>query len=378
MSNTANSKFNTYFLTDHFSQLKDPRRTHKGNLQHHFSDILFLILVSVLCKCTEWDEMVLFGEQELDWFKKHGGFSNGIPSKSTLRRVIGSLSSEAFQDCFSNWALSLLGNKVKGVVAIDGKTICGAKKKSDADSIAPHILSAMASESGICIGQLKVYEKSNEITAIPELIKSLSISGCTITIDAMGCQREIVETILEEKANYVIAAKGNQGRLLQAIKDTSRLETHSSIDVQENMGHGRVEKRTAKVFYNLSHFDKVEQWKGLHCFIVIQKDSYCKSTQKQTQETRYYISNLKLDAQQANHIVRSHWAVENKLHWVLDVVFGEDNARKRTENSPENMNLIMKIALTLLNQETSFKKSKNNKRLKALICRKYREKMLGF
>ena len=227
----------------------------------------------------------------------------------------------------------------------------------------------MASESGICIGQLKTYEKSNEITAIPELIKLLSIENCTITIDAMGCQREIVETIVEQKANYLIAAKGNQGNLLQSIKDTRRLEVPYSINIKEEVGHGRVEKRTAKVFNNLSHFEKAKQWKGLESFIVIEKESYCKSTKKQTQETRYYISNLKLDAQLANHIVRSHWAIENKLHWSLDIVFGEDNARKRTENSPENMNLIMKMALTLVNLETSFKKSKNKKRLKALINR---------
>lgn len=157
MINTRGLKFNTSFLTEYFSTLKDPRRIDKGNLKHHFSDILLLMLVSVLCKCTEWDEMVLFGQQELDWFKKHGDFSNSIPSESTLRRVIGTLSSDTFESCFSNWALSLLGHKVKGVVAIDGKTIRGARKKSDKDSIAPHILSAMASESGICIGQLKTY-----------------------------------------------------------------------------------------------------------------------------------------------------------------------------------------------------------------------------
>ena len=377
MSITSKSKFNTFFITNHFSDLQDPRRTNKGNLQHLFSDILLLVLVSILCKCNEWEEMILFEEKELEWFKKHGDFSNGMHSESTIRRVIMSLSCETFQSCFSSWALSLLGDKVSGVVAIDGKTICGAKEKSKKDSIAPHILSAMASESGVCLGQLKTQEKSNEITAIPKLIKSLSIEDCTLSINAMGCQKEIVDTIIAQKAHYVIAAKANQGTLLTAIKDTVRLEKPTSIHVQENLGHGSVEKRTAKVFDDLSHFEKSNQWKGLSCFIVLEKESYSKSTQKTTTETRYYISNLKLDAKLANHIVRSHWSIENKLHWSLDVLFGEDHSRKRTENTPENMNVIMKIVLTLLNQELTFKKSKNRKRLKALLDRKYREKVLG-
>lgn len=377
MTSTTNSKFNTCFLTDYFSDLKDPRRTCKGNLKHRFTDLLLLVLVSVLCKCSEWDEMVLFGRQELDWFKKHGDFSNGIPSQATLRRFILSLSPDTFQACFSRWAFSLLGDKVSGVVAIDGKTICGAREKLDVDSIAPHILSAMVSESGICIGQLKTEEKSNEITAIPKLIKSLSIADCIVTIDAMGCQRDIVETIIDQKANYMIAVKANQATLLEAIKDTVVLEKPDDIDIQEEVGHGRIDKRTAKLYRDLSHFENSQKWKDLSCFVVIEKQTYCKKTQKQTNETRYYISNLNTEAKQANHIVRSHWAVENKLHWSLDVVFGEDKARKRTGNTPENMNLIMKMALTLINQETTFKKSKKNKQLRALLNREYREKVLG-
>lgn len=315
MSSTSNSEFNKFFLINYFSPLKDSRRTNKGNLKHQFTDILLLVLVSVLCKCDEWEDMVLFGEHELDWFKKHGEFSNGIPSASTIRRVIMSLNSETFQICFSNWALSLLGNKVQGVVAIDGKTICGAKDKSKKESIAPHILSAMASESGICLGQIKTLEKSNEITAIPELIQSLSIEDCTVTIDAMGCQREIVSSIIDKKANYVIAVKANQGNLLEAIKDTAKLEKPQSVHEDEDFGHGRVEKRTAKVFTNLSHLEHSSQWRELKSFIQIEKETYSKINGKTANETRYYISNLKPDAEQANHIVRSHWSIENK--WIV-------------------------------------------------------------
>jgi len=378
MTELPQDSINSTFLTDYFSTIKDPRRTNKGNIKHKFTDILLLALVCVLCRITEWEEMVDFGNHELDWFKKHGDYSNGIPSESTLRRVFLSLDPVSFSSCFTTWIYALLGDDFQESVAIDGKTIRGAKTKSDASSQSPHILSAMVSELGICLGQLKTDEKSNEITAIPELINSLSLEGCTVTIDAMGCQKDIVSTIIEAEADYVIGVKANQAGLLQAIKDTAALETCNSSDIKEECGHGRVDKRTAKVYTNLSHFDKLAKWKNLKTFIVIEKETFNKATQKLSTDKRYYISSLAINAAQANSIVRSHWAVENKLHWVLDVVFGEDAARKRKGYSAQNMNIVMKMALTLINKDKTVKKSKNRKRFKALIDREYREKLLGF
>lgn len=378
MTDRSLDSINSTFLTEYFSTIKDPRRTSKGNIKHKLTDILLLVLVSVLCRITDWDEMVDFGNHELDWFKKHGDFSNGIPSESTIRRVFLSLDPDSFSSCFTTWVYSLLGGRVRESISFDGKTIRGAKTKSDASSKSPHILSAVVSELGICLGQLKTEEKSNEITAIPELINSLSIEDCTVTIDAMGCHKNIVSSIIEAQANYVIGVKANQSGLLAAIKDTVALEKYDHIHIDQSCGHGRVEKRTANVYFNLSHYDKIAQWKDLKTFIAIEKETFNKATKKTTIDKRYYISNLNLTGEQANRIVRSHWAVENKLHWVLDVVFGEDASRKRKGYSAQNMNIVMKMALTLINNEKTFKKSKNRKRFKALIDRNYREKLLGF
>ncbi|WP_185956464.1 ISAs1 family transposase [Changchengzhania lutea] len=264
------------------------------------------------------------------------------------------------------------------VVSIDGKTIRGASTKSDLTSVSPHIITALASEQGLCLGQIKTDDKSNGITAIPELLNTISIENRTITIDAMGCQTEIVETARSNRANYMIAVKGNQGQLYQAIKDTVLLEKPAGTHIQDDCGHDRVEKRTCYVYTDLSHLEDGQRWKDLKTFIAIQKEVFYKATQKTTYETRYYISNLHISASQTNTMIRQHWAIENKLHWVLDVVFEEDYARKRTGNSAENFNLILKMALLLVNKEKTFKKSKNNKRLKALLDREYREKLMFF
>ncbi len=376
MKATLPGEFNTSFLTEYFSDIDDPRRTCKGNIRHRFTDILLLVSVSVLCKCSDWDEMELFGRQELDWPKKYGDFSNGIPSKATLRRVVGRLDPTAFGACFTLWAGSLSG--ASDSVAIDGKTVRGARDKGDPGSVAPHILSAMAGKSGICLGQVATDEKSNETTAIPELLRAIDVGGCTVTIDAMGCQTGIAREILAQGADYVLAVKGNQAGLLEAVGDTDRLEAPADVHVWDDCGHGRVERRTAKVWKDLSHYDGAAQWAGLASFIKVERERYCKTTGKQARETAYHISSLDLSAKRANELVRGHWAVENKLHWTLDVVFGEDSARKRSGNSAENMNMVMKMALALVNRETTFKKSKKNKQLRALLDREYREKLLGF
>lgn len=378
MLGSSKPNFNTTFLSNYFSKLQDPRCTYRGNLKHRLSDILLLVLSAVVCRCQEWDEIVLFGEQEIEWLKKHGSFDNGIPSKDTLRRFFAALDTASFNECFLKWIASLRNDKLSEVVAIDGKTIRGASTKSNPESVSPHILTALASEQGLCLGQVKTDAKSNEITSIPLLLKNLSINSCTVTIDAMGCQKEIIESIRDENANYVVAAKGNQGSLLEAIKDTVLLEKPVETSVSEDYGHGRIEKRTCYLYTNLSHFQDRRLWKDLGSFIKIEKEVYHKTTGKTTNDTRYYISNITKDANQLNKMVRAHWSVENKLHWVLDVVFEEDYARKRAGESAENFNLIFKIALLLINNEKSFKKSKNNKRLRAMLDRKYREKILLF
>lgn len=378
MSTTSDSKFNRNFLHLYFSTLQDPRRTTKGNLRHCMSDILLLTVSAVLCGCQEWDRILMFGEHEIDWLKTHGSFSNGLPSKDTLRRFFMALDPSSFQNCFRNWIDSLRNPNNLEVIALDGKTIRGAKNLSAPQSITPHIVSAMATDQGLCLGQFKVTDKSNEISAITDLLDVLFIENSIVTIDAMGCQKTIVEQIRSKNANYIIAVKANQGTLHLAIKDTLQLEKPIEIAEQDDCGHGRVEKRICKIYTNLSHLENSEKWKGLSSFIVVEKEVYDKSSQKTTNETRFYISNLSNDATAINNAIRKHWSIENQLHWVLDVVFSEDSARKRIKNSAENFNIILKTALTLINKETTLKKSKNNKRFKALINKKYREKVLGF
>ena len=235
-------------LSDFFSSLKDPRRINRGNYTYLLSDILLLTILGIMCGADKWETIHIFGESQQRWLKQYGNFSNGILSTDTMRRVFSAIDSRKFNDCFISW-VNHLCIKTKGeIVAIDGKTVKGAKFEG---MITPHIVSAFASENQLCLGQLKVDDKSNEITAIPELLKLLDIQDNIVTIDAMGCQAKIVDQIIESQANYIIAVKDNQPSLASDIRDTITLTKPNSTHVQENFGHGRIEKRTCEVFSNL-------------------------------------------------------------------------------------------------------------------------------
>jgi predicted transposase YbfD/YdcC len=249
-------------------------------------------------------------------------------------------------------------------------------KDTKASKNMPYIVSAWATRNGICLGQVKVPDKSNEITAIPDLVDSIVTKGCTITIDAMGCQREITKKIIENEADYILAVKGNQGCLEQSVLDTILLEKPDSVDVAEDCGHGRVETRTCKAYSNFSHIDKADGWAGLSAVFCIESKVYEKSTGKEKTERRCYITSLPADANSLNTKTRCHWGIENRLHWVLDVTFGEDASRKRKNNEAENFNIILKSVMSLLIKDES-KISKKRKRFRAAIDPKYREMLLG-
>jgi len=378
MKSEFSSNFNNTFLTNFFNSSLDTRRTDRGNLKHSFHDILLVVLVGVLCGLKEYSLIVRFARNELEWFENYGDFSNGIPSTETIRRFLVALDTTIFQECYANWISSLCDFEDLGSIAIDGKTIRGASTKSDPTSITPHILTAWATNQGLSLAQFRVDDKSNEITAIPELLKKIVIKGSVITIDAMGCQKDIISDIIDKEAAYIIAVKGNQKSLETAIKDTVLLEKSDDISLQEDLGHGRVEKRTCTIYRNISHLQTKENWKGLQTFIEIQSEVFCKSTHQTTTEKRFYISSLKESAGKFNQIIRQHWSIENQLHWVLDVTFGEDASKKRMGNSAENFNIIFKSALTILKKEKSLNKSIPQKRFEALINKKYREKLLEF
>lgn len=257
--------------------------------------------------------------------------------------------------------------KIPGeVIAIDGKSMCGAVSTKGSKNM-PHIVSAWATGNGICLGRIKVFEKSNEISAIPELVEAVLTKGCTITIDAMGCQKEIAKTIIKNKAGYILAVKGNQGNLEQAIEDTVRLEQPDTVDVMEDCGHGRIEIRTCKAYSDISHVQSPHEWVGLSTVFIIESHVYEKSTGKERSERRSYISSLPAMDDKLNRNVRSHWAVENNLHWTLDVTFGEDESRKRKKNEAENFNIILKSVISLLTADKTKKLSKKTNGLKLLL-----------
>lgn len=377
MTKETARKANATQFSVHFSELKDPRRTEKGNFHHLLSDIFLLTISAMLCGASEWSLVKTFGENQLEWLRKFGTFSKGIPSTDTLERVFAVLDNHSFNECFIKWIEAIRQDIEGETIAIDGKTMRGAKSKKNSKNM-PHIVSAFAKENGLCLGQVKTSEKSNEITAIPELLELLALKGCTVTIDAMGCQKDIAEKIIDKKADYILAVKGNQGNLEEAISDTLKLEKPCSVHKWEDVGHGRIETRTCKAFSNLSHFEKAEDWSGLKTFFVIESEVYKKSSGETTTETRSYISSHIADAKLLNVKTRDHWAVENNLHWTLDVTFGEDASRKRKGQAPENFNIMLKTALTLLVNDPTPKLSKNSKRLQAALNHKYREKLLGF
>lgn len=360
-----------------FSELKDPRRTSKGNLRHILSDIMLLTISAMICGAGDWELVKTFGENQLSWLKKYGSFTNGVPSTDTLERVFAALDPKAFNNNFIKWIDSIRKEVPEETIAIDGKTMRGSKPNKTSKNM-PHIVSAFAATNGLCLGQVKVNEKSNEITAIPELLELLAVKGCTVTIDAMGCQTNIADKIISNKADYILAVKGNQSNLEQAILDTVLLEKPCSKDVWDDFGHGRIEKRTCHAYSELGHIENLEKWRGLKTIFVINSEVYEKCSGKVSSEQRLYISSLPAIANNLNKKTREHWSVENNLHWSLDVQFGEDKSRKYKGNVAENFNIILKIAMTLLLNDKTPKRSKNNKRLKAALDYKYREKLLNF
>lgn len=343
---------------------------------HKLTDILLLVVTSVLCGAEDWDDMEEFGELQLDWLKKFGSFKNGIPSHDTISRVLAAINPDEFSKCFTDWIDCLRESVDNEVIAIDGKTICNSKDKSKGLS-AVHIVSAYAAQNHLCLGQLATNSKSNEITAIPKLLKLLNVKGATITIDAMGCQREIAKEVIAAEANYLLAVKGNQPTLEQNIDDTIRFAKPIDSSESVDCGHGRVEKRHCTVYNNLEHIEHANQWSALKSIVVVNTERYTKATKKTEYQTRYYISNQIRTAKEFNKSVRSHWAIENNLHWNLDIEFREDYSRKRIGYAAQNYNVVLKLVLALVVKETTYKASKKRKRFRAILDIPYREKILN-
>ncbi len=358
-----------------FSQIDDPRSD--INKLHRLDDILLIGIIAVICAADTWKDMETYAKAKEDFLRSFLDLPNGIPSDDTFNRVFSRIDPEQFERCFGEWVLSLIELTDGEVVPIDGKTIRGAKSNGKKSPF--HMVSAWASNNNMVLGQVKVSEKSNEITAIPKLLELISIKDCVITIDAMGCQVDIAKTIIDKEANYILAVKENQKQLYQDIEDEFKFNKDQQIHLHEDLGHGRIETRKCSVIRNFDFIENQDKWTSLKSIVKIESLREFKNSDKPNETaTRYYITSLETSAESLQNMIRLHWGIENKLHWCLDVAFCEDTSRKRTGNAAQNFSVLSKIALNLLKQDKQTRQGLKGKRLKAAYDNNYLVKILGF
>ncbi len=339
-----------------FAGVEDPR---KQNISHKLEDILFIACCAVICGAEGWDDIELYGKSKQEWLEKFLELPYGIPSDDTFRRVFALIKPTEFEQSFRQWIQALIQHLSGDVIPIDGKRLRGAFRASK-DSVI-HEVSAWSCQHQLVLGQVKTEAKSNEITAIPELLKLLDIQGAVITIDAMGTQKNIASCIVEQQANYVLALKGNHSTLHEDVadyfnyldkqKDTSALIADSYEDIDK--GHGRLETRHCQIVQNIDWLEGKEQWAGLCSLVKIHSTTEHLLDGHVSEDIRYYISSLSCPAKDMLEIVRAHWQIENKLHWVLDVSFSEDDSLIHLPKAAENFSLLRKIAMTMLRRDSS-------------------------
>ena len=340
----------TVVFLGHFKDLEDPRQ--QGKVDCPLEEILILCLLAVLAGADTVTDIALFGRTKLDLLRRFRPFAKGTPAHDHLGDILAVLDPEQFQRCFVAWVAALTGTP-KGVISVDGKTVrrSGQKKKGGKAPI--HMVSAFAARQRLVLGQMKVAEKSNEIVAIPKLLEMLAIEGAIVTIDAMGCQREIAQKVVEKKADYVLALKGNQGLLREDVelfvaeqKAAGFKHTRISTDQTVDGDHGRIETRTTTVIHDVTWLRERHDWPGLRSVVVVESER--EIGDKVERETRFYITSLVLLATMLAPIIRSHWAIENSLHWVMDMVFRDDECRLRTDHAPANFCTIKHMAHNLV------------------------------
>jgi predicted transposase YbfD/YdcC len=365
-------------LAHHFADLTDPR-IDRSRL-HELLDIVAIAICAVVAGADSWDDIEDFGNAKIDWLGTFLELPNGIPSHDTFRRLFERLDPAEFQKGFLGWIEALHEATERQVIAIDGKSLRRSFDRAKGKS-ALHLVHAWATANHLLLGQVAVDQKSNEITAIPVLLKMLSISGAIVTIDAMGCQKEIARTIRGREADYILALKANHERLFEQVvafwdRACARLMKGPDIgyDREWSEGHGRTEARRCWATSDLDWLEGREEWKDLKSVVFIESERFI--GESLSVETRYYLSSLPNDARLLNQAVRSHWGVENSLHWVLDVTFDEDRSRIKKENAPENFGLLRRLALCLLKKESSSKRSIKGKRLRASWDEGYLQRVL--
>ena len=364
--------------------------------KYTLGEILFLTLSAVISGFTEWEEIADFGEEKLGWLRGFYLYENGTPSHDTINRVVSLLDYRAFEEHFIRWATQDIKLPDGTVINVDGKKLRGSASKkeqqtphSEGGKGAVHLVQAWCNELQLCLGQYKTEDKSNEITAIPALLEWLDVRGCIITIDAMGCQKAIAQQIIKQEADYVLGLKNNHSKLLEDVKglfEQAGIITEQELQLemepehlqeQTSRGHGRLEKRVCRILpaYLLGEEFQLE-WAGLQSIVEITAHRYVMASGQFSLERRYYISSLNSGATEFNQIVRSHWAIENNLHWSLDVQFKEDQSRKRAHNAAANFAIILRFALSLLKKYPE-KISIHRKQNKSAMSDKYREQIMG-
>jgi predicted transposase YbfD/YdcC len=362
-------------LTDirsHFADLTDPR---SSNARHRLLDILVIAICAVICGAEGWEDIEEYGRVQVLWFKKLLELPYGIPSHDTFRRVLSRLDPEELTQCFLAWTQALREATAGEIVAIDGKTLRRSFDQATAKS-AMHMVSAWAQANRLVLGQRKVDDKSNEITAIPQLLRLLNLEGCIVTIDAMGCQKDIAQAITTQGADYVLALKANQGKLYDDVtlflEDVSApgsqapaLHTYQTVDAD----HGRVETRTYSITSAIEWLGAKPSWANLHSIGMV--EARRELPDKLETATRFYLTSLPADALLFAKAVRGHWHIENSLHWVLDVSFREDESRIRKAQGPQNFAVLRHIALNLLRREPHHKRGLKARRKRAGWDRRY-------
>lgn len=376
MSNVSNIKAHNVFA-EHFENVTDPRTECLND--HLLLDIIGMSVCAVICGADGFTGIETFGKEKEDWLGRFLTLKNGVPSHDTIGDVLARLDPDEFEESFRNWIATIFEKTEGEIVAIDGKTL-RRSYDSASNKAALHMVSAWASANNLTLGQVKTSGKSNEITAIPKLLKVLDVSGCLVTIDAMGCQKEIADLIADQGADYVLALKGNQGELYADTKALfDRFDRLGSVPKNQHEsvtgGHGRVEtRRCVAVDIAGRGLLETEGWSGLRTVCRVEAERWKEG--QTTTETRYFVSSLRADAERLLEATQTHWHIENKLHWVLDVAFEEDESRIREGHASQNMATIRRLARSLLENETTSTVGVKNKRLQAAWSEEYLLKVL--
>ena len=367
-------------FSNYFDDVPDPRV--ERTKQHLLKDILVIALLAVIAGAHGWEDMENYGISKFTWLQKFLKLPNGIPSDDTFRRVFEKLDPKMLEQKLAQWMNQLIGSVAQEVIPIDGKSLRGSYDRQKGVKNL-HLVTAWASEHRLVLGQVKVEDHSNEITAIPALLELIDITGAIITIDAMGTQTEIVRLISQKKADYVVTLKSNHPTLYNQVKtwfEMAKAQEFEGIEVSQDSrtkkGHHRVEIRKvwAVSVVALGGLYKQEQWTDIQTIVFVERVRHLWN--KTTQEVQFYLSSLPVDAQLNGRVIRQHWGIENQVHWTLDVTFNEDQCRIRSLNSPQNLALLRRMALNAINQETTFRRSVRQKKKRAAMNDDYMMQIL--